>query len=146
MFCRETVKDLRRTHERHPDYPRPLFFHMGTPGEGAAFFEQFWPAAASVADKEMRFYRGFSIARASLLRLLGPRSWLPALRALLKGNGVGRPQADVFMMPGVFLVQGGVILSRHPFRGPGDHPDWETFAGHRGSPSAPEKGPAHGTS
>jgi hypothetical protein len=124
MFCRETVKDLRRTYEREIAYPRPLFFHMGSPAQGADFFKMRWPGAASVSDPDRAFYQAFDIERARLSRLLGPRSWIPSIRALLKGNGMGRPVGDVQVMPGVFLVHGDLILWSHTFSGPGDHPEW----------------------
>jgi hypothetical protein len=130
MFCRETVKDLRRTYEQATAYPRPLFFHMGSPEQGADFFQKHWPEAAAVSDPERVFYRAFQIKRVNLWLLLGPRSWLPALRAVLKGNGMGKPVGDVQVMPGVFLVHGDRILWSHSFSGPGDHPDWAAIPGY----------------
>lgn len=141
MFCRETVKDVRRASTDLPGYPPPLFFHMGTPAEGEGFFGRFWPEAAAVADGRLVFYRGFGIPRARLGQVLGVRSWIAMLRALLKGNGMGRPRGDVMEMPGALLVSGDRILWRHRFSGPGDRPDWRTIprmldpAGADGAPS-----------
>ena len=123
------MKDLRRLSGEDPEFPGIIFFHMGTVAEGDAFFESLWPEARAVADPDRTFYDAFGRKSVSVWRLLGPRSWLPALRAMLKGSGIGKPVGDIHVMPGAFLVRGDEVLWQHDYEGgTGDHPDWKAVA------------------
>jgi hypothetical protein len=124
MFCRETVRDLRRVSAGRDDYPAVLFVHQGTPAEGQAFFGKYWRAARAIADTELKLYAVFAIHRGDIRQLIQPDLWRRAIANTLKGNFSGRPQGDTSLQPGLFLVQDGVILWQHPYRHSGDHPDW----------------------
>jgi len=121
------VQDLRRIATTTPSYPPILFFYQGSREEGAAFFDQFWPEARAVADREKRLYQAFGIERGGVRQLFGPQVWACGLRAARKGNTLGVPVGDPLMMPGMFLVQGDAILWRHEFRHAGDEPDFATL-------------------
>jgi hypothetical protein len=56
--------------------------------------------------------------------MFGPGVWLAGARGALKGNTAGKAKGDPWTMPGLFLVKGDAILSRHRFRHAGDHPDF----------------------
>jgi hypothetical protein len=60
----------------------------------------------------------------------GIQVWTCHFRAFKKGNFIGKPIGDPWIMPGAFLVQGGEILWRHHFRHQGDSPDWTTATAH----------------
>lgn len=53
---------------------------------------------------------------------------MAGLRALFKGNGVGRPVGDPLTLPGLFLVRDLQIIAAHNFRHAGDHPRWSAVA------------------
>jgi hypothetical protein len=101
-----------------------VFVYQGTVGEGVAFFGRHWPGARAVADAPRRLYAAFGIGTGRTRDLFGPAVWLAGARAALKGNGVGKPVGDPWVMPGLFLVKGDAILWRHVFRHAGDHPDF----------------------
>jgi hypothetical protein len=124
MFCRETVRELRRESAGRDDFPAILFVHQGTPDEGRAFFGQYWPEARAVSDPELKLYAVFAIHRGDIRQLLQPDLWRRAIANTLKGNVNGRIQGDVALQPGMFMLQDGVILWEHPYRHAGDHPDW----------------------
>jgi hypothetical protein len=123
LFCRETLADLRAAAEADPGYPPVLLFFQGSPTEGRALLRRYWPAARAVSDPELRVYAAFGIHRGNLLQLFGPGVWAAKRRAEAKGHQQGERTGDVFMMPGVFLVQGGRVLWSHQYRHAGDHPD-----------------------
>lgn len=45
-----------------------------------------------------------------------------ALKAMLKGNGIGVPSGDPLRLGGWFLVEGGSVLWSHRAAHAGDHP------------------------
>jgi hypothetical protein len=101
---------------------------LGTPEQCADFFARFDPAARVVADPEASFYGLFGLERAGAGQLLSPAVFGAGLRALLKGNLVGKPSGDVMRMPGAFLVRDHVIEWSFVARHVGDHPDLNEVA------------------
>lgn len=119
---------MRRERERDPELPAPLFFTLAPVDATRAFFAKLWPAARAIADPAQRFYAAFELGHGSAGKYLGPGVWAAGLRALLKGNGVGRPVGDPLTLPGLFLVHECQLVAAHEFRHTGDHPDWSAVA------------------
>lgn len=107
-----------------PTYPRLLFVHLGTVEDGEAFFANAWPEAQAISDSDKTLYKAFGLQRAGLKETMSPGVMACGLRATLKGHMNGKPNADPWQMPGLFLVQGSKILWQHDFAHVGDHPDW----------------------
>ena len=119
---------------------------MGTPEEGDAFFDDFWPAARAVADGERQLYQAFGRRRGSLREVLGPGVLLRGLGAAVRGHRVGRVIGDPTQLGGTFLVDAPRVLWRHDPATSADHPDWaaipELIAPEApGSPGSPEEPP-----
>lgn len=72
-------------------------------------------------------YEAFGLERGSVLQLLGPAVWSSGLRAAMKGNFIGMPVGDPFLMPGLFLLQGERVTWRHEFGHAGDSPDFRAL-------------------
>lgn len=123
-FCREMVQDLKEMVEGRADAPELLFFYMGAPDEGEAFFSHYWPQARAVADAERVFYHAFGLNRGSWKQMFGLEVLACGIRAASKGHGLGRPVGDPLQMPGLFLVKGSELLWQHDFKHAGDHPDF----------------------
>jgi hypothetical protein len=128
MFCREMVRDLRRARSDLPGFPKTILFFMGDVSEGARFFRGRWPEAHAVADPERVFFEGFGCRRARFRELFGLRALRAGLRALRKGNGIGKPVGDPVVMPGALLMRGDQVAWSHDFDHAGDHPDWAEVA------------------
>jgi hypothetical protein len=124
MFCREMVRDLRRISQSLAGFPPVLFFYQGTVEEGQTFFGNYWPEARAVSDEPKKFYTALGLRRATFGQMFGIQVWTCRMRALSKGNFIGRAVSDPWIMPGVFLVHGGEVLWCHRFLHQGDHPDW----------------------
>lgn len=122
------IRDLRAIAERHPDYPPILFFYQGTPEEGESFFRRLWPEARAVSDTARQYYNAFGIRRGGIREMFGPDVLACGVRATLKGNTIGAPTGDPWVMPGLFLVRGAQVLWQHDFRHAGDHPDFLRIA------------------
>ena len=125
IFCRETVGRLRATTAARSDYPGVLFFFQGTSTEGRVFLSRAWPEARAVADRQKRFYEAFGVARGGLRQMFGPGVWAARRRAADAGHAQGERLGDVWMMPGVFWVEGGRVVWRHAYGHAGDAPDFE---------------------
>ncbi len=122
------VRDLRRARSEIPGFPKTVLFFQGDVAQGARFFRDRWPDAHAVADEKGVFFEGFGCRRATLRQLFGLRALGAGLRALRKGNGIGKPVGDPIVMPGALLLQGERLVWRHEFDHAGDHPDWAEIA------------------
>jgi hypothetical protein len=122
------VRDLRKW-SAGEDFPPVLFIHQGTVEQGEAFFGRVHPEARAVSDPDRELYEAFGRRRGRLRQLLGLKVWWGALRALFKGNFVGKPMGDPLMMPGTLLAQGERILWEHDPDNAGDHPSREEILG-----------------
>ena len=100
-----------------------LFFALGTPEECRAFFDKLDPEASAVTDPEASFYEAFGLQQGGASSFLAPGVFTAGLRAVMKGNLVGKPVGDVKRMPGEFLVSDGAIAWKHIADHIGDHPD-----------------------
>ncbi len=129
LFCREVVRDVRLECER-PGFPRVLFVHQGDAAEGDGFFGRFWPEVPAIADPAAALYRGFAVERGNVAQMFGPRSTACAVRALVKGNGVGRKVGDGWTLPTMLLFDDdGRVVWEHRGRHAGDHRVWDAVRG-----------------
>lgn len=118
------VEEVRKAAAEDAGYPDVLLVSLASVEANKDFFAGRWPDARVVADPQKVVFEGFGRRRGSLLQLLGPRVMLRAFGALLRGHGVGRPQGDPTVMPGVFVVDGADVLWAQDPRHVADHPDF----------------------
>jgi hypothetical protein len=128
MLTRELVQDIRVMAERNPFVPQPIFIYQGSAQSGQAFFDQYWPQARAVADKDLSFFKAFGLKNGSFLQLFGPKAWQCHIRAFLKGNTMGLPTGNPFLLSGIFMVQHNLVLWEYYSHNVGDHPDFELLA------------------
>ncbi len=102
-----------------------LFVHPADVAAGDEFFASTWPEARAIADPRLVLYVAFGLERGGLMQFVGARPLVCAIRALVKGNGIGRPVGDVRQMPGAFVVRSDRVLATHVATHAGDHPDWD---------------------
>ncbi|MGD2017950.1 MAG: hypothetical protein PVJ89_07540 [Planctomycetota bacterium] len=82
--------------------------HLGSPEDGARFFEERWPEARAVSDPDRVLFDAFGLGRGSWLQLVGPRTWAAGFRA--RRHGVGLPKGDPRVLAGSFAVKGAEVL------------------------------------
>lgn len=122
------MTDLRRARERHPDLPRVVLVHQGSVEQGEDFLASRWPEVVALSDPDLHLYTAFGLGRGKVGQLLGLASMKAGVRALCKGNLVGLPVGDPWVMPGLFLCDGDRILWQHEFGHAGDLPPEEKMA------------------
>lgn len=127
IFCRELVRDIRDYHYSQAGFVPVIFFYQEIPEEGVRFFNKYWSEARGISDQERDFYSTFGLGRGTVNQVVGPESMVCGIRATLKGNFMGKPTADVWEMPGMFLVKNRMIMWKHHYRHAGDHPDLSKF-------------------
>jgi hypothetical protein len=118
------IRDLRREREQSEGFPSVVFFVQGSPEQSEGFFRRRWPGASVVSDPDRVFFTAFRRRRGRFGELLGPAVWASAVRAALKGHGIGKPVGDPRILPGVFLVRGERILWEQDFHHIGRRPDY----------------------
>jgi len=68
------------------------------------------------------------LRRGNASSFVSPAVFAAGLRAVMKGNLVGKPVGDVWMMPGMFLVREGAVRWKYIAEHTGDHPDLTELA------------------
>jgi len=88
---------------------------LGTPEETAAFRAKLSVPFLLSADPEQTAYGAFGLDKGSVSQVMGPRTWLPLMRGMVRG-GQGKPTGDIWQMPGTFVVdrQGIVRMAHYP--------------------------------
>jgi hypothetical protein len=87
---------------------------MGTDLEGQALLARAGLGGLPhVSDPDRRLYRAFGLERGRVGQMLGAAVWRRGWRAW-REHGVGWPATDLRQMPGVFLIERGII--RQAFR------------------------------
>jgi hypothetical protein len=100
-----------------------LLIYPAESREGEEFFSRLWPAARAVADPAGRLYEAFGVDRASLRELFGPGVWGRLREARRRGHRSRFPIGNPWLLPGMFLVEGGQVCWQYRYRHIGDKPD-----------------------
>ena len=88
-----------------------LFVHLGTPEDGAKFFDKRWPEARAVSDEKEVLYDAFELSqRGTLAQFLGGQPIVQGWKATLQGHLPGLPVGNPLRMSGWFLVRGEQIV------------------------------------
>lgn len=137
-FCREALADISTSRrEIESRGVRIVLVHMGDVRE----LQQLLAKHAledldHICDPQQELYRAFGLKRGSLAQLFGPKVWWRGFKAgVLAGHGLGKPVADAAQMPGVFLLEQGIIARRFRHHSAADRPDYVTFCAKSAEPS-----------
>lgn len=112
-FCRETLSKLeKRRKEIEAAGVKIVLVHMIPSDNEAEMFFARWRLhdVPRISDPEREVYKRFGLARGSTWQVLGPAAMLRGFTAVLSGNGFGKPQGDIYQLPGAFLVEDGQIV------------------------------------
>lgn len=75
----------------------------GAPEFAASFKKKFKINSPLYVDPSLASYQAAGLKRTKL-GTIGPRNWLPALKALFTGNLQGKVQGDPYQQGGVFVI------------------------------------------
>lgn len=123
-FCREQLVNLR---DHYDEFQRAgvavAAVLMRDRTESCALRDRLQLPFTCLADPQFKVYDAYAAERASLLRVMGPQIWLPAMRAMSRG-GMGKVAGDVRRLQAAFLISSdGLLLFAHYARHPADYPD-----------------------
>jgi peroxiredoxin len=134
-FCREALSDIARDRASiEQTGTRIVLVHMG---DSAAMEEQLEKyglrSVDRICDPDTALYSAFGLKRGKIRQLFGPKViWRGFLAGLLNGHGVGRPAADSFQLPGVFVIQNSMIFRCFRHKTVSDRPDYYGLCAERG--------------
>lgn len=127
-FCREALQDLAA---KKPAYEKEgvqlIFVHMSDSETADAYFNQYQiDTPEYISDPDCLFYARFGLGKGKFSQLFGLQVMIRGFESgVLKGNGIGPFIGDGFQMPGVFLVQNGVIREQFIHKLASDRPDYD---------------------
>ncbi len=129
-FCREALGDISRDRsEIEASGARIVLVHMGDRAEIQQVIAKYnLSDLERICDRDQNFYRAFGLKQGNLRQLFGFKVWWREVAALWNGHGWGRPAADPTQMPGVFLVDQGMIANRFRHRSAADKPSYVALA------------------
>jgi peroxiredoxin len=144
-FCREAISDIARDRaEIEAEGTRIVLVHMGDRDAiGAAVARYGVGDLERICDPSRKLYDAFGLKSGSVGQLAGFKViWRGLWAGLVKGHGLSSPKADSTQMPGVFLIDSGVIVGRFRHRSAADRPSYINLAQWKGSsPVKGEHGP-----
>jgi peroxiredoxin len=129
-FCRESLSDLSRKQDQYENEGVQLIFvHMADDEQAREYFQRYALGDPErISDPECRFYSAMGLGKGSFSQLFGLQVMIRGVEAgVLKGHGIGRQIGDGFQMPGVFLVQNGVVREQFIHRLASDRPNYDAL-------------------
>lgn len=127
MFCREALADIARTRKQIEGLgTRIVFVHLSDSETAERFFTRFeLPDSVYIGDPECKYYAAFGLVKGNMTQLFGLHSWIRGFQAgIISGHGIATPIGDGFQMPGVFIIQNGVIRDAFIHKLSSDRPDY----------------------
>lgn len=130
VFCKEAMHDIslrRKTIEEGGI--KIVFVHMGDNETATAYFNNFnLQGVAFVCDPGQQFYRAFGLQRGSFTQLYGLQTWIRGYK-VKKELGyeleMAKRLGDSTQMPGVFVMQNGLLRDKFIHRIASERPDYE---------------------
>jgi hypothetical protein len=125
-FCRQAIADVVKVRDEICAAGASIAFIHASPAEDAKswFTDPALQDAIVVSDPGLAHYRAFELGRTGPAELISPRVWVRgAASALAHGFGV-QPVDMMRQLPGVFVVQGGRVLTEFRHQSPADRPDY----------------------
>lgn len=126
-FCREALSDIALKRTTYEDAGVHLVFvHMADNREADQYFDKYHLSGVEhVSDPGCRYYAAMGLGKGTFSQLFGLQVMIRGFEAgVLQGHGIGRQIGDGFQMPGVFLIQNGLVRDQFIHRLASDRPDY----------------------
>lgn len=124
-FCREAVSDIAAMREEiESTGTRIVLVHMGDRAGMQELLQRHkLTDVERICDTDQRLYQAFGLKKGTFRQLMGLKVWFRGLWAgLVKGHGLGMPKADSTQMPGVFMLDRGILVHAFRHRSAADRP------------------------
>jgi hypothetical protein len=129
-FCREALADLSGKQDHYEkEGVHLIFVHMAGDDDARDYFQRYALGDPErISDPECRYYSSMGLGKGTFSQLFGLQVMIRGIEAgMLKGHGIGRQIGDGFQMPGVFLVQNGIVREKFIHRLTSDRPNYEAL-------------------
>ncbi|MCF8243687.1 MAG: redoxin domain-containing protein [Saprospiraceae bacterium] len=130
VFCKEALHDIslrRKTIEQSGI--KIVFVHMADGSTAVEYFQEFKLAGATfVCDPTQQFYQAFGLQRGSFTQLYGLKTWIRGYKVKQELGyelEMAKRLGDSTQMPGVFVLQNGMVRDKFIHRMASERPDYE---------------------
>ena len=130
-FCREALSDIAKKRSAiEAEGAKIVFVHMTENDIAERYFCRYGlEGATHISDPQCGYYAAFGLVKGNMTQLFGLQSWIRGFQAgVLDGHGLGPMLGDGFQMPGVFVIQDGMIKESFIHRLASDRPDYMSLA------------------
>ncbi|MBK8723081.1 MAG: redoxin domain-containing protein [Saprospiraceae bacterium] len=133
FFCRETLDELSKFFEElSKNNTQLIFVHMSENQVAEQYFVKYGlNDIQHVSDKECYYYNMFKLGKATTKQLLNLQSFIRGFdSAFIKGRGGALPNektGDEYQMPGIFIIDNGLITNQFIHKTPSDKPDYNNL-------------------
>lgn len=130
IFCKEALKDLSgKKAQLEMKGIKLVFVHMASDEEANEYFSQYdLDSFYSVSDPDCKVYADFDLVKGSFGQLFGLTVMMRGIQANMNGNSFSLKQiGDGFQMPGIFLINQGVVEESFVHNKISDKPDYENM-------------------
>jgi len=127
-FCREALSEIALNRkEIEQNGTKLIFIHMADEATANRYFIRYnLEGAVHICDPDCQYYADFGLVKGTTNQLMGLRVWMRGFEAgIIGGHGIGRLMGDSFQMPGIFLIQNGVIKDHYIHKLSSDKPDYQ---------------------
>lgn len=124
-FCRESLVELSKIKEEAARKDiKIVLVHMSRVSYANEVLSVYEMGDVShISDPEQELYREYGLNRGKWWQLFGPQVlWRGFVAGLLKGHLIGKPVADPYQMPGVFMLRQNKVISSFIHRYASDRP------------------------
>lgn len=129
-FCREALADIAKArHDIEARGTKVILIYMGDREAMLKVTQKYNVSDLDrIADPDRALYSAFGLNRGTFRQLFGWKVWWRGVIAgLWNGHGRGTPSADYRQMPGVFLVDKGLIARHFRHRSAADRPEYDSL-------------------
>lgn len=130
VFCKEAMHDIaNRRHSIEQSGIKIVFVHMSDDSTAVEYFKNFnLYGSAYVCDPLQRFYKEFGLLRGSFAQLYGLQTWIRGYKVKQELGyelEMAKRLGDSTQMPGVFVLQNGMMRDKFIHRIASERPDYE---------------------
>lgn len=132
VFCRQTLSDLRQAMPALKARGIEVaLIHMSSDRQAELVFRLYgMDQVARFSDPDRSLYEAMGLRRVTMREVLSRELFKRGYEACVRErHAMSVPRGDPMQMPGVFLVERGIVLATFLHDHPWDRPRYEDFAG-----------------
>jgi peroxiredoxin len=131
-FCKEALFNIEKNRAQiEQQGTKIILVNMQTEDKSTQVLEKYnLQDIEFIADQESLLYKAFKLKRGSITQLFGLKVWLRGMYLwFTKGAFVTSPEgADVYQMPGAFLIYKGAVVKQFIHQSAADNPSYLELA------------------